>query len=126
MPTLKPNGQRLNGRGGGWISQTTRLAIYLRDRFRCAYCDRDLSGASPREITLDHLRPRSKGEDNRPTNLVTACVWCNSRRQDKPLAAFVPDPTRRRGIYRQAKRKLNRELARELRARTRVQKGEEG
>lgn len=75
--------------GSSWIRKERRLALYIRDDFTCGYCGRDLRNASPREVTLDHLLPRSAGGDNESTNLVTACLRCNSSRQDKPWADFA-------------------------------------
>lgn len=88
MPSLKANGKRLNGKGGGWIAPTRRLAIYLRDGFLCSYCGADLHEVSPRHITLDHLTPQCRGGSHHTTNLVTSCLSCNSRRQNKPWRTF--------------------------------------
>lgn len=88
---------------GRWIRAEKRLAIYLRDRVTCVYCLRDLHDADPRDITLDHLIPRSDDGSNDATNLVTACRDCNCSRQDKPLARFASPETRamiRRNIKR--------------------------
>jgi len=71
-----------------------RLAIYLRDSFRCVYCCRDLHGAHPSDITLDHVRPDSDGGSNEPANLVTACRACNCSRQDRPINRFAGPETR--------------------------------
>ena len=46
------------GRSSSWITKVRRLAIYLRDGFRCAYCGADLSQVAPRGLGLDHLTPR--------------------------------------------------------------------
>ena len=114
MPTLTADGRRLNGRrGGGWITKARRLAIYLRDDFRCAYCGRDLREAHPRELTLDHLRPRCRGGDNGDRNLVLACVRCNSARQDRPWTQYATGGAVDR-IRRLVRRKLNLELAKAL------------
>lgn len=80
---------RHNGewQGMNWIRQEKRLAIYLRDGCACAYCgDTTENGAS---LTLDHLKPVSKGGTNHETNLVTACLRCNSSRGNRPLATFI-------------------------------------
>jgi 5-methylcytosine-specific restriction endonuclease McrA len=90
VPSLKPNGKRLNGKGSGWINKALRLAIYLRDSFACQYCGRDLHDAHPREVTLDHLKPQTRGGSHLPRNLVTACLSCNSRRQHTPWRAYAP------------------------------------
>lgn len=84
------DGKRPNGkRGGGWITPSKRLAIYLRDRFTCGYCRRDLHTVKPHEITLDHLEPRVRGGSNDHTNLLTTCNKCNSRRKDRPWREFA-------------------------------------
>ena len=55
-------------------SSMKRLRIYMRDKFRCQYCgDKKPAG----ELTLDHILPRSRGGDNSPVNVVTACVACH-------------------------------------------------
>lgn len=90
------NNGRSNGKYKGvCIRPDLRLAIYLRDRFVCLYCLRDLHDAHPTDITLDHLIPDSKGGSNDPANLITACRSCNCARQDKPLARFAGPETRK-------------------------------
>lgn len=77
-----------------WITPEKRLAIYMRDGFTCAYCGTDLRNVDARGITLDHLVPRNVkvahgGGGNESTNLITACVSCNSSRQDKPWMDYA-------------------------------------
>lgn len=114
MPSLTADGRRLNGKGSKWITPLRRLAIYLRDGFRCAYCDRDLTQLAAWQVTLDHLRPKCRGGEHHSTNLVAACTWCNSARQHQPLARFVPDAEKRRRIYQQARRKADIAKARAI------------
>ena len=65
-----------------------RLRIYMRDKFRCQYCG-DKKGVA--ELTLDHILPRSRGGDNSPLNVGTACVQCNNRKRDRtPAEARMP------------------------------------
>jgi 5-methylcytosine-specific restriction endonuclease McrA len=64
-----------------WITRVMRLAIYMRDRFTCVYCCRDLHAAEPFTITLDHIKPRNAGGKHTPKNLVTACRSCNSSKK---------------------------------------------
>jgi hypothetical protein len=90
---------------GCWIRPAKRLAIYLRDSFRCVYCERDLRDADPRDIHLDHVIPKSDGGSNLETNLVTACRACNCSRQDKPINRFA-SPEARQDIKRLTKRDL--------------------
>ena len=100
---------------GQWIRPDKRLAIYLRDRFTCLYCCRDLADADPADITLDHLVCRSDGGDNGEGNLVTACRECNCSRQDKPLARFAGKEARAH-IRRNTRRSLKpyRKLAKAI------------
>lgn len=100
-------------RGGSWISKHARLAIYIRDGFQCAYCGRSLKSAKPFDVTLDHLVPRCVGGTDEPTNIITACRPCNSRRQDKPWVDYAPGGARDR-IETLRNQPLNLELARAL------------
>ena len=52
----------------------TRHNLFKRDGHKCQYC-----GAS-RDLTLDHLIPKSKGGKSSWTNLVTACKNCNTKK----------------------------------------------
>jgi hypothetical protein len=113
MPSLKPNGHRLNGRGSGWIAKSLRLAIYLRDGFACQYCGRDIHDAHPREVTLDHLKPQCRGGSHAPRNLITACLACNSRRQHTAWRVYAPEGAVHR-ICRTIRRTPNVKLARAL------------
>lgn len=55
----------------------TRQNVFKRDRFCCQYC------GTPRDLTLDHVVPRSKGGRSTWTNLVTACKRCNAIKGDR-------------------------------------------
>ena len=107
MKTTRTSRDGNHQASGAWIRADKRLAIYLRDRFTCLYCLRDLHGADPSDITLDHIRCQSDGGGNDSDNLVTACRSCNCSRQDKPLARFAGKETRAH-----IRRNLARSLAR--------------
>jgi 5-methylcytosine-specific restriction endonuclease McrA len=69
-------------------SSMKRLRIYMRDKYRCQYCGEKKPAG---ELTLDHILPRSRGGDNSPVNVVTACVACNNRKGDRtPAEARMP------------------------------------
>jgi hypothetical protein len=57
----------------------TRQNVLKRDNFECQYC------GNRKDLTLDHLVPRSKGGRSTWTNLVTACKPCNSHKSDHSL-----------------------------------------
>ena len=76
-----------NWQGSKWCRPSTRLAIYIRDGFACVYCGATVEEGT--QLTLDHVKPVSKGGDNAPTNLVTACIRCNSSRGTRSVIAFA-------------------------------------
>lgn len=103
--------KRANGKQSGhWIRPQRRLAIYLRDKFTCQYCGKDLHNVPAHSITLDHLKPRIKGGNHESNNLVTACHACNSKRQDKPWRSYATGGAIER-ITRTVRRKVNIDLA---------------
>jgi len=58
----------------------TRMMIYYRDGFRCAYCGKILRD---NELTIDHIVPKSKGGKWTWENLVTCCRDCNTRKKEQ-------------------------------------------
>lgn len=71
---------RTRGQGSKWIRKSTRYAIYHRDGFSCVYCAACADDGVT--LTLDHVVACELGGDNDPSNLVTACLSCNSAKQD--------------------------------------------
>lgn len=69
-----------------WITQKKRLGIYLRDGLCCSYCGEGVEAGA--QLTLDHLKPHSKGGSNGADNLVTCCKRCNTSRGTRSVAAF--------------------------------------
>lgn len=53
----------------------SRVNVLTRDGFRCQYCGEKLPA---RELTFDHVVPRSQGGKTTWTNIVTACRRCNA------------------------------------------------
>lgn len=54
-----------------------RNRIYRRDGHECVYC------GSKKELTIDHVLPKSKGGQNNWENLVTSCFKCNLKKADR-------------------------------------------
>lgn len=54
-----------------------RKNVYLRDDFRCQYCRKEFA---PRDLTLDHVVPRTQGGPTEWGNVVSACARCNRRK----------------------------------------------
>lgn len=55
----------------------TRQNVFRRDGFACVYCN------SKKNLTIDHVVPRSQNGKSTWTNLVTACQNCNSAKGNK-------------------------------------------
>jgi 5-methylcytosine-specific restriction endonuclease McrA len=72
--------------GMNWVRQEKRLAIYLRDGLACMYCGQSVEDGVV--LTLDHIKPHSKGGSNKETNLITCCHKCNSSRNNRSLKLF--------------------------------------
>ena len=54
-----------------------RHRIYKRDNHECVYC------SSKRNLTIDHIIPKSKGGQNTWLNLITCCSSCNRLKGDR-------------------------------------------
>lgn len=52
----------------------TRFNVFLRDNFECQYC------GSSKDLTFDHVVPRSKGGLTEWKNVCAACSPCNMRK----------------------------------------------
>jgi 5-methylcytosine-specific restriction endonuclease McrA len=63
--------------------RASRPRIYKRDNYECVYC------GSKKDLTLDHVLPKSRGGGNDWTNLVTSCFKCNLKKGNK-----TPDEAR--------------------------------
>jgi 5-methylcytosine-specific restriction endonuclease McrA len=55
--------------------------IYERQKGRCYYCGVELNG----KFDVDHVFPLSRGGSNDPSNLVIACDFCNSSKNNRLL-----------------------------------------
>lgn len=55
----------------------SRYLVYKRDDNRCQYC------GSIKQLTIDHVIPKSKGGKDTWENLVVACMPCNTKKGDR-------------------------------------------
>jgi 5-methylcytosine-specific restriction endonuclease McrA len=55
----------------------SRQNLYVRDRGRCQYCGTPFD---QKQLTYDHVVPRSKGGQTEWTNVVTCCMACNLKK----------------------------------------------
>lgn len=56
----------------------SRKNIMRRDGYRCQYC-----GCKTKELTLDHIIPKSRGGADTWDNLTTACKKCNNKKGNR-------------------------------------------
>src|ERR1017187_5703808 len=61
----------------------SRKNIYIRDQYQCQYCGQVFSA---RDLTLDHVIPKSRGGSSKWENLVASCGFCNRKKNDKTPA----------------------------------------
>lgn len=65
--------------------ELSRQNIFKRDSHKCQYC------GSSKDLTLDHVLPKSRGGRTSWDNLITACKLCNSKKGDStPEEAQMP------------------------------------
>jgi hypothetical protein len=65
------------------VTPGKKLKIFDKYNGRCAYC-----GVNLKKMTLDHIRPESKGGTFQLDNLNPACYECNHCKQDNNVKGF--------------------------------------
>ena len=70
------------------MRQTKRERVWMRSGGLCAYCGMPLS---VREMTMDHVVPRSRGGESRVANLVAACATCNVAKGARTAEEFLAE-----------------------------------
>ena len=58
----------------------TRKNIYWRDKYTCQYCSGEFKY---KQLSLDHVMPKSRGGERGWMNLVTCCLKCNQKKGNK-------------------------------------------
>ncbi len=91
----------------------TRREVFIRDNYTCQYC-----GIQTRDLTIDHVIPRSRKGAHTWENLVSACKGCNHRKGGKMVhetrMQLLREPFRPgAGAYYTIQRKLNQSLQEE-------------
>jgi 5-methylcytosine-specific restriction endonuclease McrA len=56
----------------------SRIDVFVRDRSTCQYC-----GKETKQLTLDHIVPKSQGGKHTWENVVSACMRCNHHKAGK-------------------------------------------
>ena len=66
----------------------TRMHVYIRDKFTCQYCGKE---RVTRELSYDHVVPKSDGGRTNWENIVTSCYACNNKKGRRtPEEARMP------------------------------------
>ncbi len=60
-----------------------RQNIFLRDDYRCQYCHKVFP---PKQLTIDHVMPLSRGGQHVWHNVASSCSKCNNRKGSKTVA----------------------------------------
>jgi 5-methylcytosine-specific restriction endonuclease McrA len=58
----------------------TRRNLYKRDQYTCQYCTR---GFTPKDLTIDHIIPTSRGGAHSWENCITSCERCNASKANR-------------------------------------------
>lgn len=66
-----------------------RKWVFLRDEYTCQYCNKELA---PKECTIDHVVPVSKGGKTTWHNVVTSCYECNHNKGNNIKIRPAQDP----------------------------------
>lgn len=62
------------------VPPLTNRALFRRDLYLCMYCGTKFA---ERELTRDHVVPKSRGGKDAWTNVVSACKRCNQRKGNR-------------------------------------------
>jgi 5-methylcytosine-specific restriction endonuclease McrA len=77
----------------------TRRTVLARDHYTCQYCGRQ---PARKDLTVDHIVPRSRGGRTTWENVVTACQRCNghkgNRTPDEASMDVLSQPARPRYV----------------------------
>ena len=69
------------------INPQTKLNVLRRDNFICFFCG--TGGSKKNYLTIDHVKPKSKGGTNMQDNLVCCCKTCNQKKGNMSLVAYA-------------------------------------
>lgn len=82
------------------VSKRLRYEVLRRDGHTCKYCGQS---APDVKLTVDHVMPSALGGSDDPSNLVAACVDCNSGKSaSSPDASVISDVDQRAVQWAQA------------------------
>lgn len=75
-----------------WVKRkVSRQLLFARDRYTCQYCGRHKHEFRKHErLTVEHVKPKSRGGLTAWDNVVAACNTCNEKKADRlPMEAHM-------------------------------------
>ena len=81
-------GEAMRGRKKNTRKQTNHAILYRSQGGYCAGCSHYFQ---PRNLTIDHVVPRSKGGSNDISNLQLLCHACNQIKGDRPQEQLLAE-----------------------------------
>lgn len=68
-----------------------REEIFKRDNYTCKYCGwkNGINGRKDKILTVDHIIPWKYGGTTKEENLITSCLDCNIKKNDKLLQSLL-------------------------------------
>ena len=65
------------------------MAKFRYDNKHCLYCGCEVN--NPKDLTIDHIFPRSKGGTNEADNIFLVCKSCNSSKGNKDIIEWYAE-----------------------------------
>lgn len=72
------------------MNNRLRFQIFERDNFTCQYCGRNVKKHKA-VLVVDHIIPKKKGGSDDMSNLITACIICNSGKHKQILKRDIEE-----------------------------------
>jgi hypothetical protein len=69
------------------LDDLLHAAILVRDGGRCLVCGATYTEGAP--LQVDHIKARSRGGDDAPSNLIAMCKPCNLDKAHMSLAIYI-------------------------------------
>jgi 5-methylcytosine-specific restriction endonuclease McrA len=67
----------------------SKMNLCIRDDFQCQYCQKKLP---QKQLTMEHVMPRSRGGKTTWQNVCCACSWCNTAKANKTTWKPIKEP----------------------------------
>lgn len=89
--------RRAKAKGASVMAYTVQDLVAVHgpvESWTCTFCGTD------QDLTVDHVMSLNAGGADTASNVVPACLACNSSKNDQPLAVWLRSPARRKILHR--------------------------